>query len=485
VIGGAIPIVPSAEGTGCGTAQFTLNFSTDATTDSGLDGTCNGTDTGLDQFFTWTATSNGLLWNDAAPGNPGIVVRDAAGNEIACAQTFASNDIVLSGWDIGDDLIIQIYDFGTSVSDVAFCLEEYTLATPPANDDCVDAIALTVNTDLDCTTVTPGTIDGATDSGEGDNGTGTPNDDVWYSFTATAETHRIELQNVAGNTTDLAHEVLEGTCGGGLTSLNISDPNTSTITGLTIGNDYFLRIFSWGSTSGRDTTFDVCIGTFPPPPSNDDCANAWTIGVLPHNQVGDATAATNNDGFISECGSGMNDGVWYTFSVAESGTVTIALTGITGWDPEIALYSGSCGAFVCEDSADSGGTGGDETLTDVAVTAGTTYYINIGNWSGTTNNSEGPYTLDVTTSDTTTLSTEDNSLAGFRLFPTVVEQRLNFDALENIEQLSVYNLLGQEVLRTTPNVSSSFVDLSSLKGGVYVVRVQIGTSTGTYKIIKE
>jgi len=128
-IGGAIPITPSAQGTGCGTAQFTLNFASDGTTDSGLDGTCNGTDTGLDQFFTWTATTEGLLWNDAAPGNPGIVIRDAAGNEITCEGTFASDDIILSGWDIGDDLIIQIYDFGTSVSDVAFCLEEYT---PPA-----------------------------------------------------------------------------------------------------------------------------------------------------------------------------------------------------------------------------------------------------------------------------------------------------------------------------------------------------------------
>ena len=39
------------------------------------------------------------------------------------------DETLLVGWDIGDNLIIQIYDYGTSVSDVAFCLEEYT---PPA-----------------------------------------------------------------------------------------------------------------------------------------------------------------------------------------------------------------------------------------------------------------------------------------------------------------------------------------------------------------
>ena len=49
-------------------------------------------------------------------------------NGITCAQTL-QDETLLVGWDIGDDLIIQIYDYGTSVSDVAFCLEEYT---PPA-----------------------------------------------------------------------------------------------------------------------------------------------------------------------------------------------------------------------------------------------------------------------------------------------------------------------------------------------------------------
>jgi hypothetical protein len=126
---GAIPITPSPQGTGCNSAQFTLNFSTDGTTDSGLDGACDGTDTGLDQFFTWTATTVGLMWNDEAPGYPGIIIRDSSGNEIDCAETFAANDQILTGWNVGDSLIIQIYDFDGSLSDVAFCLEEYT---PPA-----------------------------------------------------------------------------------------------------------------------------------------------------------------------------------------------------------------------------------------------------------------------------------------------------------------------------------------------------------------
>lgn len=119
VISGAIPITPAADGA-C-VSPFYLPFSTDGTTDSGVQGSCRAS--GLDQFFTWTATTTGLNFASQNPGNPGIVVFNSTGTEeIACTDTFATETI--SGWDIGDDLIIQIYDFeGTGLSDVAFCLE--------------------------------------------------------------------------------------------------------------------------------------------------------------------------------------------------------------------------------------------------------------------------------------------------------------------------------------------------------------------------
>lgn len=126
---GAIPITPSSEGTGCATAQFYLPFSTDGTTDSGLQSTC--TTSGLDQFFTWTATTNALLFNSQSPGNPGIAIWDSTGTtQITCASTFSNE--TLSGWNLGDNLLIQIYDYqGTPLSDVAFCLELKDITPPP------------------------------------------------------------------------------------------------------------------------------------------------------------------------------------------------------------------------------------------------------------------------------------------------------------------------------------------------------------------
>jgi hypothetical protein len=139
--GAATPIDPSPEGTGC--ASF--NFSYDATlfTDSGMDGSCNGTDTGIDVFYSWTATTDGLIWNDGG-GNPGIVIWDAnAMTEITCEGTFAGTDAQLGGWTIGQDLIIQVYDFGTAqVNPTTFCLELFTIPPPPANDNCSGVIDL-------------------------------------------------------------------------------------------------------------------------------------------------------------------------------------------------------------------------------------------------------------------------------------------------------------------------------------------------------
>ncbi|WP_191858492.1 FG-GAP-like repeat-containing protein [Hanstruepera ponticola] len=128
VIGGAIPITPSPEGTGCDTPTFVLPFSTDGTTDSELQGNCSTS--GLDQFFTWTATSLGLSFSSQAPGNPGITVWNANGTiHYDCTDTFANETV--SGWELGDELIIQIYDFeGTALSDVAFCLEINNIAPP-------------------------------------------------------------------------------------------------------------------------------------------------------------------------------------------------------------------------------------------------------------------------------------------------------------------------------------------------------------------
>ena len=87
----------------------------------------------------------------------------------------------------------------------------------------------------------------------------------------------LRVLNVSGSTTDLYHSVYQNNCGALGTALVCSDPDNSSVTGLTPGNTYFIRIYSYSSTVGATTRFDLCISTPPPPPDNVTCANMSPI----------------------------------------------------------------------------------------------------------------------------------------------------------------------------------------------------------------
>lgn len=141
----------------------------------------------------------------------------------------------------------------------------YLLGCPPPNDACVNATVATVNTDGSCAIVNPGTILGATPSAEPvGTCTGVPNDDVWFQFVANNDSQLISLSNFAGadpTTTDLDFAVYDGTCGA-FTELACSDDEFENVGGLTIGNTYYIRVFSANNAS-YTTTFDLCISVAP------------------------------------------------------------------------------------------------------------------------------------------------------------------------------------------------------------------------------
>ncbi|MBK8582257.1 MAG: hypothetical protein IPL86_10580 [Flavobacteriales bacterium] len=136
-----------------------------------------------------------------------------------------------------------------------------TSAPPPANDNCAQAVALTVNPDYLCGAVTAGTVAAATLSVDAISPCGgNPNNDVWFSFVAASPIHRISLTGVTPFT-DMYHAVYSGSCGT-LTNLVCSDADISNPTGLIVGNTYYVRVYSYGNTAVT-TTFNVCVGTAP------------------------------------------------------------------------------------------------------------------------------------------------------------------------------------------------------------------------------
>ncbi len=239
-----------------------------------------------------------------------------------------------------------------------------TLPIPPVNDNCSGAVTLTPNANLTCTSITASTLVGATPSGESlPTSIGNPDNDVWFKFVATSTRHRIIISEVVGAPLDLVHELLGGSCGGGLYNLSISDPDTSLITDLTIGETYYIRVFSKLAAVDPLTTFKICIGTPPPAPVNDECANAITLTVNANLACGTVTAGTNAYASASAVAttslSGTpNNDVWFKF-VATNARHRISLANVvavegTSVDMAMGVYDGvgGCGDLAFKATSD-------------------------------------------------------------------------------------------------------------------------------------
>jgi hypothetical protein len=135
--------------------------------------------------------------------------------------------------------------------------------------NCSSAPSLTVNSGTSCTSPTNGTTVGATQSST--SCAGTADDDVWYSFVATQTSQIITV--TPGTMSDAVFQVYSGTCSG-LTSLACIDntlgssSETTTVTSLTIGSTYYVRVHSYGdyisnvtlNTINNNSTYDLPLG---------------------------------------------------------------------------------------------------------------------------------------------------------------------------------------------------------------------------------
>lgn len=62
---------------------------------------------------------------------------------------------------------------------------------------------------------------------------------------------------------------------------------------------------------------------------------------------------------------------------------------------------------------------------------------------------------------------------------------LNLSFTQNISEVTVYNLLGQQVLFTKMNSNKGQVDMSNLSSGSYLVKVNTENAAKTIKVIKQ
>ena len=71
-----------------------------------------------------------------------------------------------------------------------------------------------------------------------------------------------------------------------------------------------------------------------------------------------------------------------------------------------------------------------------------------------------------------------------KMYPNPVSNELNIEANSAIQKVAVYNVLGQEVLSSSPKTNSAKLQTSSLQNGVYLVKTTIDDVESTSKFIK-
>ncbi len=242
---------------------------------------------------------------------------------------------------------------------------------------------------------------------------------------------------------------------------------------------------SCGQTSGS-LTQTVC------PPANDDCSGAQSVtqetGILDADSAtaiaGTIAGATDSGLPAEECngftGTANND-VWYSFEALTTDVNITFDNEATAFDLVAILYSGTCGALTVVDCADAGDP---EEINATGLTVGTTYYTRAFNYGNGISPTNVVFDLKIWSPTTLGLDTLENQ-AAFTYYPNPIKNTLTLNAQNTIENVTVYNMLGQVVLKATPNAISSDLDTSSLQTGTYFVQVTIAHVTKTVRVIKQ
>ena len=230
------------------------------------------------------------------------------------------------------------------------------------------------------------------------------------------------------------------------------------------------------------------------PPANDDCGTAQSI--VQETGIADATSATptpgtiegaTDSGLAAEACNGFtgtaNDDVWYSFEALTS-DVNITFECVD-FDAVVQLYSGTCGALTVVACADDTVTTAPivEEINATGLSVGATYYVRVYQY-GTTTTAGDSHDVKIWSSSTLSEPSleDDNALT---YYPNPVTSDLSLRAQKPIQNISVYNMLGQRVMELKPETSDVQVDMSALSQGSYFVKLSVDNVIETIRIIKK
>jgi hypothetical protein len=84
-----------------------------------------------------------------------------------------------------------------------------------------------------------------------------------------------------------------------------------------------------------------------------------------------------------------------------------------------------------------------------------------------------------------TLGTDSFTMNSVKMYPNPTSNVLNIESMSNIEKVTLFNVIGQQVLSEVPNKQLVTLDVSNLQKGVYIVKTTVDGAESSSKFIKE
>jgi len=368
-----------------------LPFSTLAASQSGENPGCGGNQDPYDIWYAYTATSSGLGIFDLCGSefDTRLAIWDACGgNVLACNE---KNGPACEGEQSSIDMPVMagvtyyVQVGGDKENQGNGDLSIFVLPEPPSNDDCANATPINEVEDLPFSTLA------ASQSGENP-GCGGNQDpyDIWYAYTPT--TNGTAMFELCGSEFDTRLAIWDA-CGGNVLACNEKNgpacqgEQSSIEMMVTSGVTYYVQV---GGDKEDQGNGDLTIYLLPFN-TNDDCTNAIAISEvsdLLFTTIG-ATAGGDNPG----CGGDDPVDIWFAYTASASGTASIDLCG-SEFDTRLAIWD-ACGGIPLACNDDDGPIcAGIQSSIIYPVSAGSTYYIQVGGYDAEIGNGDLTISID-------------------------------------------------------------------------------------------
>lgn len=102
-----------------------------------------------------------------------------------------------------------------------------------------------------------------------------------------------------------------------------------------------------------------------------------------------------------------------------------------------------------------------------------------------TNDNATSITSNVMGAMTAVLGVDSFNKIGLKYYPNPVTNVINLSAEQNLSSISIYNIMGQNVMDKVLNVSTAQIDMTELNAGYYFIKVAFGNESTTIKVIKQ